>query len=503
MKPDSKLLRVLVAAALGAAADIFTFTGAMGITGSRASAGLIGLAVAVTVAFAAWKKLPLDRAACSRGLLILSGVATVLTLVALGRAGIYATDPGRTACSFIPASTWEVQHSCLTAYHVAGQAALSGNAGIYDNALYSMPDDDPAGPRKARTLGPFKIDVYEYPPPFLLLFQALHLLTPSFLDLRMLWFALNGAIVLLAIVIVAASLGPAPGTRALLLAPLVLLALPTTSTLQKGNVQMLVIAGSMMAMTLLARRRWLAGGAALAFGIVSKLYPGLLVVYLLARRQIRAVAWTAALAIVFCLLSLATIGWGPFAAFLEHLPGLTSGEAFPAFRNPAAKAINLSIPGLVFKLGLFGVPGMAFGTAKVVGWVYTVIAGLAVVIAGARTARGGDAPLVWLAILIVATLRSPFLPQAYGVFPALWLLTLIAARSAPSARALLATLAAWLALSVYWPIDWPADPRVLALVFLIPQVVMIGLAVHVLRPLLVDDRGRLEWRLLSPARLRP
>jgi len=67
---------------------------------------------------------------------------------------------------------------------------------------------------------------------------------------------------LLALVVVARFLGPADGTRALLLSSLVWLALPTTiSTLQKGNVQVIVIAASMLAMVLFERRHQAAGAS--------------------------------------------------------------------------------------------------------------------------------------------------------------------------------------------------------------------------------------------------
>jgi hypothetical protein len=331
-------------------------------------------------------------------------------------------------------------------------------------------------------LGPFRIDVFEYPPQFLLLPRALLLVTPEFMDLRMLWFALNGGVLLLALVVVAQWLGPADGTRALLLSPLIWISLPTTiSTLQKGNVQIMVIAASMLAMVLFERRRWSAGGAVLAFVTVSKLYPGLLIVYLLVRRQWLAVAWTTAFMGVFSVLTFLTFGWGAYGAFLDHLPGLVGGEAFPAFRNPAATAINLSIPGLVFKLKLFGVPGMSFGAAKIVGWGYTLVALAATVLVGLRTLRDDQKPLVWMAVLILATLRSPFLPQTYGTIPSLWLLTLLAATWAPMMRAPAMILFAWAALNVYWPLDWPLDPRVLAIANMAPQAVTVLLVVLALR----------------------
>src|SRR6266478_8671701 len=49
---------------------------------------------------------------------------------------------------------------------------------------------------------------------------------------------------------------------------------------------------------------------------------------------------------------------------------------------------------------------------------------------------------------ILATLRSPFLPQAYAAVPPLWLLTLLAATHAPSTKASFLTLLGWMSLNV-------------------------------------------------------
>jgi alpha-1,2-mannosyltransferase len=429
-----------------------------------------------------WRRpiVQVDEAATSRGLKIVSGLATIAALVLLGRLTVFMVDPSRVACSFVPSSDWEVRHSCLSAYFVATNAATEA-PNVYADSLYTMPDDDPRTLRKPRMIGPFRIDVYEYPPTFLILPRALRVLVPDFTRFRMLWFGLNGGVVLFAMLPVARALGPAAGTRALLLSPLVWAALPTLSTLQKGNVQAMVIALSMLAMVLFERRRFAAGGTLLAYATASKLYPGLLAIFLLMRRQWRALAWTAALGVALVLLSVADIGLAPYRFFITHLPGLLGGEAFPAFRNPAAMAINFSIPGLVFKLKLFGVPGMNFAASKIVGWIYTIVAVWAVVVVSRRALRDGEKPAVWMAILILATLRSPFLPQAYAVFPPLWLLTLLAAARAPTAKTIGLALLAWLALNVFWPMDWKMDPRLLAVATLLPQTVTIALAVLALR----------------------
>ena len=175
--------------------------------------------------------------------------------------------------------------------------------------------------------------------------------------------------------------------------------------------------------------------------------------------------------------TLVDLGWATYESFLPHLPGLLGGEAFPAFRNPAARAINFSVPGLVFKVGLFGVPGMSFGASKIVGWIYTAVAIWAIVIVARRTLRDDEKPVVWLAILILATLRSPFLPQAYRVFPPLWLLTLLVAAKAPTAKTLSLVLLAWVGLNIFWPMDWPMEPRVRAILNGLPQTATIVLAI--------------------------
>ncbi|HUD73201.1 MAG TPA: glycosyltransferase family 87 protein, partial [Dongiaceae bacterium] len=372
-----------VAAGLALASGILAFAAVMGLTGSIAAAALVALVKVAAVVWWVEKRgaVAIDPGAAPRWAAIVSGVAAVAALAQLARLAVFMIDPAQTAFSFAPSSEWERQHSCLSAYHVAAEAS-TGPTSIYDNALYSLPDDDPAAPRKARMLGSFKIDVFEYPPPFLLLPRALQLVTPEFLDLRALWFALSGGMLLLGLVLVARRLGPAAGTRALLLAPFVWLAVTTMSTLQKGNVQVIIVVLAMLGMLLFEKRRDAAGGALLAFAIASKIYPGLLVVWLLARRQWRAVAWTAAWGVGYCLLTLLAFGAAPFASFLDHLPRLLSGESFPAFRNPTAMAINLSIPGLLFKAELFGAPRPTFDQAKMVGSAWMVVA-VAVTLFGA------------------------------------------------------------------------------------------------------------------------
>lgn len=475
--------RVLVVVWVAVLVAVLAFTAMMGITGSRVAAALVaalGAGLAGTWAERLAHEMVGDGTT-PRGLRAASGVGAALALVQLARLAVFMVAPTQTAYSVVPSSTRELQHSCLSSYVVAGQAAARGE-NIYDESLYSLPRSNPQARRQGRSIGPFKIDQYEYPPPFLLLPRALNLLAPDFMRMRMLWYGLDVGLILVAMVVVARLLEPAAAQRALLLAPLLFAGLPMLSTLQKGNLQIMVIAASLLAMVLFERRRYASGGALLAFATVSKLYPGLLVLYLLFQRRWRPAAWTAALSLVLVLLTLVDLGWAPFAAFLSHLPGLLGGEAFPAFRNPGAMAINLSIPGLAFKLGLFGVAGVGFGVSKIIGWIYTlVLLGVVFWIARHRI-QDTDKPLVWMTILVLATLRSPFLPWTYGNIPPLWLLLLlVAAWRAPSRKNAVLVVFAAVALFAYWPMDWPIDLRLLAAVNGVALIATLGVSMWALR----------------------
>ena len=176
------------------------------------------------------------------------------------------------------------------------------------------------------------------------------------------------------------------------------------------------------------------------------------------------------------------------------MPKLLSGEAFPAFRNPAAIAINESIPGLPFKLQLFGMPHMGFAASKVLGWIYTVVVIALVVRLALRPVTMEREPLVWLSILILATMRSPFLPT-YAPFPSLWLATLLAALTWGQSGAFTITVVAWIVLAFSFGTGG-APPPVNALwtfAHTVAAFVLLGVAFRIMRsplPSGVADRRR-------------
>ncbi|MFL6576337.1 MAG: glycosyltransferase family 87 protein [Povalibacter sp.] len=472
------------AIALGIFCGFAAFAIGWSVTASKPIAGACALAFAAIVAVWCEKSasLKLQTDAVPRSYKWLALIASVLALVQVGRETIFMVDSTAVGYSNLPSSQFELRHSCLSSYFCAAKVADT-QPNIYDESIYALPSN-PNEPRKPRVLDGFKIDQFEYPPPFLLMPRVLRLIAPEFLPHRALWFGLNLLVIGGAMLFAARSLGSSAGSRAIILLPLIFMALPTISMLQKGNIQGMVIALAMIAMLCFERGKNAVGGALLAYTVVSKLFPGLLLFYLLVRKQWNALAWTAAMGVVYLLLSVADVGTQPYFAFMKHLPGLVGGEAFPAFRNPAAMAINLSIPGLIFKLKLFDVPGMGFAAAKLVGWIYTVVAVAMTIVMARRVRTEQEKTVVFLAILTLATLRSPFLPTAYAAFPPLWLLTLAGAVMAPTIRTLMGIVLLCLLLNVYSALDL-LPPKSMALLSALPQAVLIGLPIWVffwLRP---------------------
>ena len=153
----------------------------------------------------------------------------------------------------------------------------------------SLPAGRPGGAScRVRPLGPLIVDQDEYPPSFLVLPRLIAAATSDFWAFRRVWFALNLAVVV-------AACDPRGGRfdRAVAITPLLSDALRTPRaaaviTFVIGNVQLAIIAVSMVAMLMFERQRHATGGVLLAYAVVSKLYPGLLVLYLLLRRDWRA-----------------------------------------------------------------------------------------------------------------------------------------------------------------------------------------------------------------------
>lgn len=342
---------------------------------------------------------------------------------ATGRLATFMVDETRTEHSIFAFDDFFVHHSCLSAHYQSARLQRAGVPNVYERTHFEGPNGEP------RFVGSFVIDVFIYPPPFLLLSRLGLALSEDFAAWRAVWFGLEGAIVAGTILAVAIWVGGRIGRKAALLSPVIWLSLPLLLTLQHGNFQLVAIAGSMLAMLAFERERHAVGGALLAALVLSKIFPGILVLLLLFQRRWRDLVWTAGFGVVFLVIAFAVLGADPFRAMISYnLPRLSSGAALETqFAHPDAIAANHAVYGVVQKLSLLGVPGMTQGTAVAVSWLYTGVL-IAFAALGARASsdrlpRG----LVWLTLLHLASLRSPFTPDVYAQFPLLWISVLVLA----------------------------------------------------------------------------
>jgi hypothetical protein len=147
--------------------------------------------------------------------------------------------------------------------------------------------------------------------------------------------------------------------------------------------------------------------------------------------------------------------------------------------------LNDSILGLVMKLDVLGVPGMTRSMASWATWGYTAVVVAVVVLVARRPAPDRwHQGLRWLAFLQLGAMRSPYLPDLYGVFGPVWIAVLLAARPG-RARFALAT-AAWVSLSVFAVLSWAlandVSERALAGILLAGQLLAIAITAIALRP---------------------
>jgi hypothetical protein len=228
----------------------------------------------------------------------------------------------------------------------------------------------------------------------------------------------------------------------------------------------LIIAISLLAMIAFEEDHPFVGGALLGFATVAKIWPAILVIYLLMQRRWKAVFYCAAAGAVYTFGAFLLFGPAPYYDFITYgLPRVQSGEAFAHMRwylpTIAENMSIFSIPHKLYALGLL--PTEPPLLSPVLAWSFTAVIGVIVIALGLR--RGGDAQRndnnrliqvqLWLALLTLVQLRSPFLPWHYGVISTLWLLLFLAASMRGWKLGLIAV--AWLCLSINMPLTFVSE----------------------------------------------
>lgn len=356
----------------------------------------------------------------------IGGLALAVFLVfQVSRLSIFMTDATATWGSAFPFVEKGVGHMCWSAYLHAAQLCADGaeniyHAGHYPNFGFTNAE---AIVTPIRGLRKYLDDSFHYPPPFLLLPRLGLWLSNDYVLHRSVFFAAQICSFVAFGVVYARWVGGKSGRSVLWGGPLVLASLPTLFNFQFGQVHLLTVLVGLAAMLAFEKGRHATGGALLAWAIVSKVFPGLLLLFLIFRKQWKNVGWTLGVSLGLTLLSWAWFGSAPLVSFIDYVvPRLASGEAFSFVTDAYGIASNFSVPGTIWKLKwLIGVDADSW--VSPVAWLYS-LGLLALTWRGARLTldRAGQLRL-WLALLVLASMRSPYLP-IYGVAPILWLFSL-------------------------------------------------------------------------------
>jgi alpha-1,2-mannosyltransferase len=376
----------------------------------------------------------------------------LLAVVQMTRLSAFMVDSSRLWGSTTPDPA-VANHQCLAAYVHAADLCRRGESNVYDQRWYPAFTTplytEPRGVGSAVAgLGRWVVDAYEYPPPFLLLPRAALAITDSFEHIRTGWFVIQGLCLVVGGLLLVRWIGGREGIVTGLLLPAVVASIPTMLNFQFGQFHAMAIMLAIAAMVAFDRRRLAVGGALLSFAILSKIFPGLLLVMLAGQRRWREIGWTLGFGVAFVMLALLILGTDPFVAFVSYqLPRIVSGEAFSFNERADVPSFivsrNFSIYGIVAKLRLLGLTGVGSTTAHALTWGYTMLllwlAWRARIASPSRRLQA----IAWLALLNLAALRSPVAPSAYVTAPMLWVLALLAAEVRHRYTMAIAIGAAW------------------------------------------------------------
>jgi hypothetical protein len=412
--------------------------GITGLTDSLIFACAGGLLAAGAAAYWAAGRLAgivIAVAAQHKTLAALAIVVSLAAIVQNGRLAVYEYDVKKPQYSTVPGDKFRVLHNCFTSYSEAVRYAAADEANIYQEELY-----------RERTIGPLRVDPYHYPPTFLVLPELLRVIDSDFFAQRRLWYGLQTVFFTVGVLGLAWWIGGAAGGMVVLVAPF-LLAMPhIATTFQTGNFQSTAFPLALLGMCLITSRRIASGSLMLGYAAAGKIFPGLLVLYLIAARKWRAVAAVAVTGIVIALVALFLFGMDSYRMFLTYeMPRISSGVAFPQIDRINSIHLNGAFYGLLAKLRTQGALFLDTATALRLNSLYGLLV-IAIGIATAMRARNHDASTprgrlllvqLWLALVTLASFRSPFAGFVYAWTGTFWLIVLLAAGAeSPRRRAL-------------------------------------------------------------------
>lgn len=384
----------------------------------------------------------------------------------LARLGAFHADQTRIWASTIPDPAM-ASHACMSAYVRAAELAAAGVPNLYAQVHWPVTNSEASRQSVIAGLGPALGDPYQYPPTFLLLFRFFDLFTRDYQTLRASWFLFQ-VMVLLGIYGAVARWIGRPAERSLWLFPAFMAAVPTSLDLQFGQVHLLAIAAALMGRVLLEKGRNVAGSLLIAAAIVTKLFPAVLLIELLARRRFRQIGFVLAAAALLVALGVGVLGVAPHTDFLGYqVPRLLDGSAFSFFEGiDFFVSRNISPFGIPLKLSKLGLAensqAAASAFARGFGLLLVVLAWRFARNTGGRRDDGDaeagqplDLAIGWIALLTLGSLLSPLAPSAYVLSSPLWMLALFAARIRGAWQVTLYVLA-WIAILGPPPLPLPS-----------------------------------------------
>jgi len=446
---------------------------------STLAGGLVSAGAAALMLLGVKRVIPESSARGGGGQRALFGLWVVLNLIAayqLASLGVFMLDSTQADYAINPTiralsdpemkKPFFLKHNCFTSYVIGAHLASQGAENIFDPDNYRDSKQPTAiheiiGERHT-------IDTYQYPPPFLILPKLLLATRGDFFQVRTYWYALNILCTVLTITALVLWLGGKEFNVYWLALPVVLLSPNVQGTWQVGNAHFLIICMALLGMLAFEKKRNALGGLLLGFAIVSKIFPGVLLAYLLLRRSWRAAGWTIAAMATYSIAALLIFGDKPYRAFVDfQLPRLASGDAFWFAREHIrAILVNLSVMGTVYKLHTLDLLGQ-LDPAPIAGavmWIFTAALLFCIFVLGLKhhqRAFDFESPktdnrlalaCVWVVLLILGQLRSPFLPWDYGSILVIVLLALLAPTGAHWIGRAVLLLLGWLMFAVHYPL---------------------------------------------------
>ncbi len=452
---------------------------AFGLGVPAVSAAIAGAALAAALAGAVSGRLVLATGfafATRRWLAAVAVIGTVAAAAQMIPLTLFMTDSNRVEYSMKPGDIFRSRHCCMSSYAEAARFAAEGSVNIYDVSHY-----------QPRYIGTLQVDPYHYPPPFLLLPQGLRVVAPEFAKFRALWFGMQLLLIVAGFVTASIWISGVAGATVLAGGALILALPGTLFALQQGNFQVSATPLAAAGFALLLAGRLGSGAVILAWTAAAKIFPGILVVHLVAARKWRAVAWVAGMGIALLVLTLAVQGTRPAHDFITHaVPQVADASAFPQTERPPVVTNNWTVYGLTVRLRQLGVSSMTQPVGLSIASIYGVLVIALAAFAGWRRPLLVDTPARRLAVLQVAvalvglaSFRSPFAGAAYGSFSTVCLFALLAAGTSSyrDARLWMIGMAVF-GLGV-WSIPSPAHPPTATWLLLSGGLLVLGVALNI------------------------